>query len=420
MVTISSLFPNREKLFPADDGKFWRLLSGALGGFGAGTTSTGSYVTREQALRLASVYSCMSLLADLEAMLPLKLFRVEKDGGKEHIRDDEWGYAELLHAPCEGLNGIEFRNLMAWQRLADGNSLFAINRVSKDRVVELMRYTHGALVTDHSRVEKGNIDTGLLKPRYRLNGNSYPTNRVLHFRGPILDPNSFSGVSPIRYAASTIDYATELEKYGTRMQKNGGKPGGALELGPGNLSDERYEGIQKSINESFSEGGTGKVAIIPHGAKWHRTSINSNDAQFIENRKFQRSEIAGIFRVPPHMIGDLEHATFSNIEHQAIQFVNYSLMPWLTRTEATLDRQLLTPDQRAQGYCFKHDVKELLRGDTRARSEFYKVMSMHMQSDEIRRLEDLKDLPDDAGKVVHVPLNMFQGGEDNDPENQNA
>ena len=189
-------------------------------------------------------------------------------------------------------------------------------------------------------------------------------------------------------------------------------------MGPGKISDEGFERVQKSFNESFSGEGTGKVAIMPNGSKYHRVAISSADAQFIENRKFQRSEIAGIFRVPPHMIGDLENATVSNIEHQAIQFVNYSLMPWLTRTEGTLNTQLLTPAQRAEGYCFKHDVKELLRADTQARAEFYKVMSMHMQSDEIRRLEDLNDLPNDEGKVVLKPLNMFQGGENNDETQQ--
>ena len=381
----------------------WNWLSGAFGWGSLAATSTGERINADQAQRLAAVQSCIRVLADSEESLPVKLWRKTGSKEKEEILDDEFGYAELLSTPTPWMNGCEFRGRMATERLVHGNSLHFINRVGrKKKVAELIVYEPGAITVEN---EEKDGHRRLIKPVYRVNGKIADQDKILHFRGPVLD--GYLGVSPLTYAASSIHYARELEKYGIRMQKNGGKPGAVMTLPEGKLSEDRLERIQKSINETFSEGGTGKVAVIAPGADLKMLGITSADAQFIENRKFQRSEIAGIFRVPPHMIGDLEHATFSNIEHQAIQFVTYSLMVWLKRTEATLNSMLLTRENRSAGFFFKYDVKDLLRGDAKSRADFYKVMEKHMYSDEVRAMEDMNPLPNGEGQKVLVPLNMF-------------
>jgi len=402
----------------------WNWLRGMSGswGWGRATTSTGTTIGPEQAMRLASVAACIRVLSDSEESLPIALFkgdeafsRGDPTGKAERIIDDQWGYAELLQKPTDWMNGCEFRGLVATERLLYGNSIFKINRNRRGVVSEFLTYDHGSFSVYNA---EGAANTRRLKPEYRLNGDVVPTNKILHFRGPVLK-GQFEGVSPITYAASAIDYAQSMEIYGVKMQKNGGKPGGAVELGPGKISEEGFKRVQKSFNESFSGDGVGKIAIMGHGSKYHPVAVASKDAQFLENRKFQRSEIAGIFRVPPHMIGDLEHATFSNIEHQAIQFVVFSLMPWLKRTEATLNAQLLTKDQRAQGYFFKYDIKALLQGDVKSRAEFYKVMEKHLYTDEIRAMEGINPLPDGEGQERLVPLNMFAPEETPESEEVN-
>ena len=393
----------------------WNWLSGALGWGNGGTTSTGENISTDQAQRLAAVQACIRVLADSEESLPIKLWRKTGTKEKEEILDDEFGYAEILSTPTPWMNGCEFRGRMATERLVHGNSMHFVNRVGrKKRIAELIVYEPGAITVCN---EEKDGRQRLIRPLYRVNGEEADISKILHFRGPVL--NGYLGVSPITYAASSIHYARELEKYGVRMQKNGGKPGGVLTLGEGNLSEDRLQKLRKSINETYSDDGAGKVAVVPNGAALEMLGIKSSDAQFIENRKFQRSEIAGIFRVPPHMIGDLEHATFSNIEHQAIQFVTYSLMVWLKRTEATLNSMLLTKQNRADGFFFKYDVKDLLRGDAKSRADFYKVMEKHMYSDEVRAMEDMNPLPNGEGQKVLVPLNMFSE-ETNEPNDQNT
>ena len=164
-----------------------------------------------------------------------------------------------------------------------------------------------------------------------------------------------------------------MEHYAASIYGNGAKPGGVLSLA-GKLSKEGQQRLLESWNQTH--GGTdnaNKVAVLQEGMKWQQISMSAEDAQFIESRKYNRSEIAGIYGVPNHMIGDLEKATFSNIEHQSLQFVIYALMPWITRIEQSITRDLLLPSERGNVYP-KFNVRGLLRGDTAARSTFYKEL----------------------------------------------
>ncbi|HEY0838790.1 MAG TPA: phage portal protein, partial [Vulgatibacter sp.] len=152
-------------------------------------------------------------------------------------------------------------------------------------------------------------------------------------------------------------------------------------------------------------------AILEEGMTWTPLTMSMEDAQYIETRKFQRGEIASLFRVPPHMIGDLERATFSNIEQQSIDFVTHSLRPWLVRIEQSIVRDLLLPSERREFFP-RFNVEGLLRGDFKSRMEGYAIGRNIgvFNADEIRDLEDRSPIPDGAGKVYLQPLNMDVAG----------
>jgi HK97 family phage portal protein len=179
---------------------------------------------------------------------------------------------------------------------------------------------------------------------------------------------------------------------------------------PGRLKDRQK--FTEEFNKAYgSVENAHKTLVIDDGAKWVATTIPPDDAQFLETRKFQRSEIAAIYRVPPHLIGDLERATFSNIEHQSLEFIQYSMLPWMTRFEQEFNRKLL-----GDGYFCRFLVAALLRGDMKSRYEAYNtgLRAGFLNQDEVRELEEMNPIP--GGDVYRVqaqmvPLTQLDGGE---------
>jgi len=163
--------------------------------------------------------------------------------------------------------------------------------------------------------------------------------------------------------------ALATEKFGGQLFRNGAKPGGVLEV-PNKLSDVAYKRLKESFDASSTGENAHKTALLEEGTKFSKVSMNSDDAQFLDTRKYQRAEIAGLFRVPAHMINDLEHATFSNIEHMSLEFVKFSLMPWLNRIEKAIRRDLFTTQDK-QTHSIKFDIASLLRGDSASRAAYY-------------------------------------------------
>jgi HK97 family phage portal protein len=216
-------------------------------------------------------------------------------------------------------------------------------------------------------------------------------------------------LSPVKQAKETLGLAMATEEHGARLFSNGAKPGGVLSTDQV-LKDDSFDRIKASWDSAHSGvSNAHKVAILEGGLKWTQVGMSSEDSQFLETRNFQRSEIAGIYRVPPHMIGDLEHATFSNIEHLSLHFVANSLMPLLTRIEQRINFSLLSFKEQSKYYA-KFTVNSLLRGDMASRAEFYTRMVQNgaMSPNEIRALEDMN--PRTGGDIYLTPLNMAING----------
>ena len=217
---------------------------------------------------------------------------------------------------------------------------------------------------------------------------------------PGLGFDGLVGYSPIAMAKNAIGLSIATEEYGAKFFANGATPGGLLEF-PGTVKNP--DAIRESWNKGFSSSNSHKIAILEEGMHYTPISISPNEAQFLETRKFQIDEIARIFRVPPHMVGDLEKSSFSNIEQQSLEYVKYTLEPWIVRWEQALNRALLSDSEKA-AYFVKFNVDGLLRGDYQSRMNGYATARQNgwMSANDIRELENLDRIPAELGGDLYL------------------
>ncbi len=361
-------------------------------------TATGKQVGPGTALYCEPVYACVRVIADTVSTLPFPLYRRLDEGGKE--RDTAHPLYSILHdAPNPEMTSTEFWDATVGHLTTWGNSYANIER--SDRGVKAL----WPLRPDRMQVGRLN---GELSYRYRLpNGDPaiLGANEVMHIRA--LSPDGIMGYSPITLAREAIALTMSTEEAGARFFGNDSTPGGIL-THPGTLKDggkrlkESWESAHKGLSNKH------RVAVLEEGVTWTQIGIPPEDAQFLETRRFQKEEIAMIFRVPPHMIGDLSRATFSNIEQQSIDFVVHSIRPWLVRIEKRVNVDLLEPYERSR-YLAEFLVAGLLRGDMQSRYNAYNVgrQGGWLCADDIRELENMNPIPDGSGKIYLVPMNMI-------------
>lgn len=373
------------------------LMDRAVGGY---PTSSGVDVNDTTALSIMAIYAAVRLLSETIGSLPGHVMRytdVGKDKALTHplytiIHDQanpeqtamEWRETALCHLLLRG-------NHFSEKQYDQGGRLIAIWPIHPDRV----------------RVDRPSANAPLTYIVSIPGGGqvSFGPDRMLHLRG--LSSNGITGLSPLAIARETIGLARAAQEYGARLFKNDSKPGGVLEH-PGKLSKPAYDRL-KASTEQEHQGLTNahRMMILEEGMKWHQIGINPDDAQFLESRKFSVTEVARMFNLPPHFLRDLERATFSNIEQQAIEFVVYTLRPWLVRLEQRLRIELLSPSDRLTHFI-KFNVDGLLRGDIKTRFEAYQVAKQNgwLNADEIRELEDLNPIPGDKGQDYWQPVNL--------------
>jgi HK97 family phage portal protein len=362
-----------------------------------GVTSAGVAVTEENSMRLSAVYACVKVIAESLSSLPLHLIR-DEDGVKTRARDHPlYG---VLHDLANGeMTSLNFREAMFGSLLLWGNAYAVIQREAG--TVSALWF----LKPQYTTVERDR-ETGELKYKYRDDSGKtyeYQAKDIFHVIGFSLD--GVKGISPIAAARDTIGLAFAAEEYGSKFFSNGARPGGILEH-PGVVKDP--ERLRATWNAQFQgSGNSHRISVLEEGMKFHPMSMPPEEAQFLQTRKFQLSEICRIYRVPPHMIADLDRATFSNIEHQSIQFVQYTLRPWIVRFEQAVYKCLLTPAERHLYYAH-FNVDGLLRGDYASRMQGYAIGRQNgwMSSNDIRDLENMN--PIEGGDVYLVNGNMVQ------------
>ena len=390
-----------------DWGTLERYLAWAFGG---GASSSGIVVNPQTAMQAAAVFACVKVLAESIAMLPCNLYAPAAGGGRRLA--EEHPLFPLLHdQPNDWQTSVEFFEMLVLSLCMRGNAYAWVNRTRTGRIVELL-----PLHPDMVRVNMGHgfrLDYQVTLPDGTFQ--TLGPGELFHVRGLTL--NGWLGISPIAYARESIGLALATEKFGGQLFRNGAKMGGVL-THPGKIGEEAYKRLKSSFDEAHSGENAHKTALLEEGMKWEKVSMTADDSQFLETRKYQRSEIASIFRVPPHMIGDLERATFSNIEQQSLEFVTFTLMPWLTRIEKAIKRDLMTPAERLK-FHVRFNVGSLLRGDAAARSAYYHngILDGWMTRNEARAAESEVGIllnPLDGLDVPLMPLNMADGSDDPD------
>ena len=375
--------------------------------FYMGGSSSGKTVTERSAMQMTAVYSCVRILAEAVAGLPLHLYRYTKDGGKEKAIDHPL-YLLLHDEPNPEMSSFVFRETLMTHLLLWGNAYAQIIRNGKNEVVALYPLMPNKMSVD--RDEHGQLyytyyrgpDEAIKNKEFAV---TLRTTDVLHIPG--LGFDGLVGYSPIAMARNAIGMAIACEEYGAKFFANGAAPGGVLEH-PGTIKDPQR--VRESWQSTFGgSGNANKIAVLEEGMKYTPIGISPEQAQFLETRKFQINEIARIFRVPPHMVGDLDKSSFSNIEQQSLEFVKYTLDPWVIRWEQSIQRALLSHDEKAV-YFAKFNLEGLLRGDYQSRMNGYAIGRQNgwMSANDIRELENLDRIPaEDGGDLYLINGNML-------------
>ena len=398
MGIFSGLFKSRDK--PQN------RTAGSSYAFFMGGTTAGKLVTERSAMQMTAVYSCVRILAEAIAGLPVHLYRYTDDGGKEKALDHPL-YLLLHDEPNPEMSSFVFRETLMTHLLLWGNAYAQVIRNGRGEVVALYPLMPNKMTVD--RDDKGQLYYQYLRSTDEAGGKNETVvlkpSDVLHIPG--LGFDGLVGYSPIAMAKNAIGLAIATEEYGAKFFANGAAPSGVLEH-PGTIKDPQR--VREAWQSQFGGSqNSGKIAVLEEGMKYTPISISPEQAQFLETRKFQINEIARIFRVPPHMVGDLEKSSFSNIEQQSLEFVKYTLDPWVIRWEQSIQRTLLTPTEKKE-YFVKFNVEGLLRGDYQSRMNGYATARQNgwMSANDIRELENLDRIPaEDGGDLYLINGNML-------------
>lgn len=341
MSIFSGLFRSRDK--PEDGRRPQNRVGGAFSFLFGGTTS-GQPVNERTAMQTTAVYACVRILAEAVAGLPLHVYRYSADSSKERIPHHPLYH--LLHdEPNPEMTSFVFRETLMSHLLLWGNAYAQIIRDGRGNPLALYPLLPSKM--DVTRARSGNLiytyrrDSGESKISPDYETVTLRRDEVLHIPG--LGFDGLIGYSPIAMAKNAIGMALATEEYGAKFFANGANPGGVLEH-PGVIKD--IQRVKDSWNDAYRGAGNAhRVAVLEEGMKFQAIGIPPEQAQFLETRKFQINEIARIFRVPPHMVGDLEKSSFSNIEQQSLEFVKYTLDPWVVRWEQSLQQSLVLPSE---------------------------------------------------------------------------
>jgi HK97 family phage portal protein len=363
-----------------------------------GSTQSGVYVTDDTALNYSVVWACVRVISETVAQLPWKTYQKTAKGKKE-LTGDKNTVAWLLHTqPNPEMTAFRFKRLLVTHALTRGNAYAEIERDTSGRPIWLW-----PIHPDRVRVVR---EDGVLN-YYVNNGNGYsspiPAADILHFRG--LGDDEVMGASVIAKAKESIGLGIAMERFGSSFFGNGANVSGVVSH-PSKLSPEAKKNIEDSLKKRAGGKNALSTLVFEEGMKYEKIGIPPEDAQFLESRQFQVTEICRWFRVPPHKVQDLSRATWNNIEHQSIEFVTDTIIPWTCNFEEEVNLKLFGRQQRGVFYT-KFALAALLRGDTAARFAAYAQGRQWgwLSVNDIRELEDMNGIGK-SGDQYLVPTNM--------------
>lgn len=364
-------------------------------------------VNTTAAMKYTAVFACLRVLSETFASVPVKLYRKINDEERES-RNDLAVYDILHNAPNEEMSPFNFKEACMLALNTGGNAVCERLVTRRGELVGLYPYQWPQVTIDR--------DTETNRLRYKISDRKGgPTLKTLSrdgvFHVPGLSFDGVIGLSPIEYAAAAIRLGKNYETFGNNMFKNAAMASGAFSVA-GTLKDDAYQRLKKELKENYTGlQKTGTPILLEGGTTFVPFTINPADAQLIENKRFQIEDIARIYRVPMHLIQDLTRSTNNNIEHQSLEFVMYTMLPWFKRWEENANMQLMTPAERRAGYYVEFDLRGLLRGDQLSRARAYAVGRQWgwLSVNDIRKLENMSPIPN--GNRYLEPTNMTEAGQ---------
>lgn len=357
-------------------------------------TSSGAHVTPESAMQVSTVYGCVRILADCIAMLPLRLYK--RDGARATISDGHNADFMMRSRPNSIQTPFEFKRTIVGHLALRGNCY--IRKFNIGGLFPQLIPLHPDAVTpvvDHSTFQIEYEIRTANGQRARMSSDD-----IIHIRG--LSSDGLVGISPIAAAREGIGLSMQQEQHGARLFKQGANPSGVF-IKEGELSDDAYRRLKADLDEKYTGAhNAGKPFLLEDGLSFEKIGMTADEAQFLESRKFQRSEIAMFFGVPPHMLGDVDKATSwgSGIEQQGIGFVTYTLLPWLTNIQQGLARGILTRNELKK-HEFKFSTDELTKADFLTRQQGLQIQKTNgiINANEWRDREGMNPRDDEAGDV---------------------
>lgn len=362
-----------------------------------------NYLSTETAMKYTAVFGCVRVLSETLASLPIMLYRKISDGNREP-RNDLAVYDILHNRPNEEMSPFNFKEACMISLNTGGNAVCEKMVNAYGDLVGLYPYPWQITDIDRDR------ETGRLVYKVRSGTRSKSLGRGQVFHIPGISFDGVVGLSPIEYAASAIRLGLSYEQFGVQFYKNGANASGVFSF-PHALSEPAFQRLKKDLNKTYTGlVNTGKPILLEEGGDFKQLTIKPADAQLIESKKFQIEDIARIYRVPLHLIQNLDRATNNNIEHQSLEFVMYTMLPWFKRWEENMNMQLLSPFERRSGFYLEFKIDSLLRGDAKSRAEAYAAGRQWgwLSVNDIRKLENMPPIPN--GDIYLQPANMIEAG----------
>lgn len=386
---------------------------------GGGPSWSGESVTRENALQHPVVFACNRVVSEPLGFLPAKVMQVK--GGEHREATELPVYDVMKHEPNSDMTSQEFREMLTSHELLQGNAYALIQRRSGTGVaVGMVPIPPESVMPDREKAGQKRLVYVIKEdrsPNRTYTVQAGKPHDILHIRG--LGWDGMRGYSVIDIGRQGIGTAIAAERNAARFWAMGGRPPYHLELDRPWITPEEGQLFRRDWEETYREPQ--RAPILPRGIKYETDGLTMKDAQALEFSQAMISAIARWFNVSPHLVGDLSRATFSNIEHLALEFVKMTLAAHISRWEEAFRRCVLTAEEKAQGYFLKFNLNALLRGDFMTRMAGYgsALQNGHLNVDEVRELEDRNKLPDGAGQDYHIQLNL-QALPSQDPAQQNG
>ena len=391
---LDTIFTRKESLSCDSSSSNW-FVDWVTGGAG---NAAGETVNEQTALTCAAFKAAVAIIAETMASLPLDVFQRTGNGGRR-LAPQYWAF-DLLHTePNKKTSSFIWRETLQGHLGTYGNAYSVIDRQSNGVITSLEQRSPRPeetkpIIDDNDRLlyelhDKDGTNQEFIRPK-----------DMLHIPGFGFD--GIIGYNPVTLLREAIGGDLAAQRYVNELYANDGAPRGHYETTT-TLSEPAYERMKKSFENLSDHGNRHKSPILEEGMKWATAHLKPEDVQMIETRKFGIEEIARFFRISPHLLQDLTHGTFSNITELGRQFIVFTMMPWLKRWQAEIDRKILGP-----GYFCEFNVNAFMQGDPKARSEYYKsmVFAGNMTRNEVRRLENYEDVGPD-GDILFVPKNMI-------------